>query len=136
VRAPRTVPGWKISVEHTSAFVRTFAAYPEANHPVDYVTQERKGDRYIAATYPARVVAVSVRYQWDEKDGGFWWGQANGDIVLVSEKTGERYKTGWRHDLIRNHFSSWEATDAPDYVKAILAATHPESSITVLEVPA
>ena len=132
----QTVPGWTIRADHTSAFVRTFVAHAESDYPVEYPTVERKGDRYIDAVYPARVVAVSVRYQWEQKDGGFWWGQASGDIALISEKTGERYKSGWRNALIRDHFASWETDNAPEYLKALLEATHPRTTITVTEVPA
>jgi hypothetical protein len=129
------VPNWQVSKEHESAFVRTFLARPELNYSLEYPTQERKGDRYIAATYPAQVVAVNIRYQWEEKNGGYWWGQASGSIALISEKTGERYKSGWRSEVIRDHFASWEMGDAPEYVRELMEATHPRTSIIVTEVP-
>lgn len=132
----KTVPGWRITPDHSSPFVRTFRASPVGDFPVEYQTHERIGRRIIDATYPAKIAGVSVRYQWEPKDGGYWWGQASGDLVLVNEQTGLPYSSSWRKDIIRDHFASWETGDAPGYVKAILEATHPRSIITVTETPA
>jgi hypothetical protein len=130
------IPGWSITPTHSSTFVRTFSALPESEYPVEYETQERLNQRYIKATYRARVVNVRVRYQWEEKEGGYWWGQASGDIQIVNEHTGEPFKTGWRREVIHDHFSSWEMDTAPDYVRSIIEATHPRSTITVTETAA
>ena len=67
-----TVPGWRVSVDHRSAFVRTFILTAEADVPVEYATVERYGTRTIDAVYPARIVSIHVRYQWDEEKQ-LWW---------------------------------------------------------------
>lgn len=128
--------GWHIAPDHSSHFVRTFRALPDGEYPLDYLTQERLGERIIKATYPARLEIVRVRYQWEPSEGGHWWGQATGDIALINEKTGERYTKGWRKNSISEHFASWETDNAPDYIRAVLDATHPHTTVTVTEKPA
>jgi hypothetical protein len=124
--------GWHITADHSSAFVRTFTAYPTTDDTKleDYLTVERHGQRYIDAVYPARVSGVNIRWQWDEKEN-YWWGSADRTLYLLNERTGKRYGTGWKSETIRPR----DEKVTPAYMAELLAATNPNSVITVTETP-
>jgi len=85
MNAVKEVAGWRISTEHVSSFVRTFNAYPVAPAPMQYETSERRGQKYIDARYPARLIHASIRWQWDERKHAWWWSGSQ-EIELVNEQ--------------------------------------------------
>lgn len=128
------VDGWTIRPDHTSAFVRVFVAVPDEPLKTDYATNERRNGRLIAATYPAHVDSLRIRWQWDEERKRWWW-QANLTLWIINHRTGEPYLSGWRAEPIYRHFSALRGAHA-DYVDALILATNPRSIVTVTEVPA
>jgi hypothetical protein len=128
------VPGWKIQLENKYTFTRWFRAEPIDPLNFDYETQERRANRYIAATYPARLYSVVVQWVWAE-DKQQWWASATETSFLINEATGEHYKSGWRAERLQKSYNI-AYDEVPEYMARLVAATHPHTVITVTEAAA
>lgn len=128
-----TVPGWTVLADHQSPFVRTYVAHPDAPIDVEYWTPTTIKGRHTDASFVGRVIGVRVRYQWDHEKAA-WWGSGSLRIHLVNPRTGQRYKTGWKSEEVPVSWVEEGVSNARAIVDPVVAALHPRTFITVLEV--
>ncbi len=128
---------WTVIPRGHSLFQRIYDIRRSSPLEVEYLTQEKRGGRYVDVTYKAVVLEGYVAHRWSlDKEKWTAYGKV---LVTLLKEDGTEYQSGWRAGWVSvDTFAVRGREMRPDihtFLDEIIEATRPQTKITITEEP-